>query len=143
MKKIILLLAFFTGYIFTETAKAQQTAKPDPTAPVITFERDTIDYGTIAHNADGYRYFKFTNTGKSPLLISSVRSSCGCLVATWPQYPIQPGQSDKIRAHYATDRIGRFRKTLTMTSNANPPIHILWIQGNVLPDPVQSTVTSK
>jgi hypothetical protein len=143
MKKTILLIAFFTGSILIENAKAQQTAALDPTAPVLAFERDTIDYGTIPHNANGYRYFKFTNTGKSPLLINSVQSSCGCLIASWPHWPIQPGHSDTIKAHYATDRIGRFMKTLTITSNANPPVRRLWVLGNVLPDPVESTGIKK
>jgi hypothetical protein len=39
----------------------------------------TIDYGTIAHNADGQRIC-FTNNGTKPLIITNTQGSCGCTV---------------------------------------------------------------
>ncbi len=130
-----LLSAIIAGAMLTASigAKAQQSPA-DPNAPVMKFQSDTIDYGTIAHNADGYRYFKFTNTGKEPLIIKEARGSCGCTVPTPPKEPIQPGQASEIKVHYATDRVGRFSKTVTVISNANPGTKVLFIMGNVLPD---------
>jgi len=105
------------------------------------FERDTIDYGTIPHNADGYRSFKFVNVGKTPLIINNAHGSCGCTVPTYVHEPIQPNAASEIKVHYATDRIGPFIKTVTLTSNANPSTKILVIKGNVLPDPTGSQTT--
>lgn len=133
MKKLLLSAALVAGIFIAGNVKAQQGAA-DPNAPVMNFHQDTIDYGTIPHNADGYRYFKFTNTGKEPLIIKEAHGSCGCTIPTWPKEPIQPGQSNEIKVHYATDRIGRFQKTVTITSNANPGTKVLYIMGNVLPD---------
>jgi len=135
MKNMILIAVLLSSTLL----KAQQITVPDPNAPVVTFEKDTIDYGTIPHNANGYRYFIFTNTGKSPLIINYVTTSCGCLVASWPKRLIKPGQIDTIKAHYDTHRVGVFVKTMTMVSNANPTIHLLHITGKVLPDPPEST----
>lgn len=134
MKKLLFSAALVAGIIFSGNVKAQQ-GTADPNAAVMSFQQDTIDYGTIPHNADGYRYFKFTNTGKEPLIIKEAHGSCGCTIPTWPKEPIQPGQSNEIKVHYATDRIGRFQKTVTITSNANPGTKVLYIMGNVLPDP--------
>ena len=140
MKKLLLSAALVAGFVFAgTTVKAQQQA--DPNAPVMNFQRDTIDYGTIPHNANGYRYFKFTNTGKEPLIIKEAHGSCGCTIPTWPKEPIQPGQSNEIKVHYATDRIGRFEKTVTINSNANPGTKVLYIMGNVLPDAAPKTAT--
>ena len=133
MKKLLFSAALFTGLIFAGNAKAQE-APADPNAPVMKFQHDTIDYGTIAHNADGYRYFKFANTGKEPLIIKDAHGSCGCTIPTWPKEPIQPGQENEIKVHYATDRVGRFQKTVTINSNANPNQVVIYIMGNVLPD---------
>ena len=47
----------------------------DPNAPVIVFEKMVHDYGTLAYNADGNSEFKFTNTGKEPLILSKVKAS--------------------------------------------------------------------
>jgi len=135
MKNLLLATMLFTGLVMGGNLKAQQTASTDPNAPFIKFEKDTIDYGTIAHNADGYRYFRFVNTGREPLIISDAHGSCGCTIPTPPKEPIQPGQTAEIKVHYATDRIGRFIKTVTVNSNASNSSKIVVIMGNVLPDP--------
>jgi hypothetical protein len=137
MKNFLLSAVLISGLVYAGNVKAQDApAPPDPNAAVLTMKSDTIDYGTIAHNADGYRYFKFTNTGREPLIIKEAHGSCGCTVPTPPKEPIQPGQASEIKVHYATDRVGRFVKTVTVTSNANPGTKVLYIMGNVLPDPV-------
>jgi hypothetical protein len=134
MKTFILSATLLVGVMLTGNVKAQQATAKDADAPVISFQHDTIDYGTIPHNADGYRAFQFTNTGKEPLLISETHGSCGCTVPTAPKEPIQPGKSDEIKVHYATDRVGQFIKTVTVTSNAQNSPKTLVIKGNVLPD---------
>jgi hypothetical protein len=101
--------------------------------PKIKFETEVMDYGTIEKGADQERTFKFTNIGKAPLALTSVNSSCGCLVAKWPSEPIAPGKSASIIAHYDTNRVGRFEKTLTVVSNdAERPNIVLKIKGEVV-----------
>lgn len=135
MKKTILsiglLLCVAVG------ANAQETTTPNavnPNAPKFKFETEVVDYGTIEHNADGNREFKFTNVGKEPLIISNAVGSCGCTTPVWPKEPIKPGASAIIKVHYATDRIGAFEKTVTLTSNADTPSKVLKIKGTVNPD---------
>jgi hypothetical protein len=140
MKKLILPAILFlsltlTGNLKAQSAPANPSTPANPNAPVITFQRDTVDYGTIPHNADGYRTFPFTNTGKEPLIITETHGSCGCTVPTAPKDPIQPGQSAEIKVHYATDRVGGFLKTVTVTSNATNSPKVLVIHGTVLADP--------
>jgi hypothetical protein len=119
-------------------ANAQETTTPNPVnpnAPKFKFESEVVDYGTIEHNADGNRVFKFTNTGKEPLIISNAVGSCGCTTPDWPKEPIKPGASGVIKVHYATDRVGQFEKTVTITSNADTPSKVIKIKGVVKPDP--------
>ncbi|MFL5762385.1 MAG: DUF1573 domain-containing protein [Bacteroidia bacterium] len=136
MKKVIfsigLMLCVAVG------AKAQEVATPNPVnpnAPKFKFETEVVDYGTIEHNADGNREFKFTNVGKEPLIISNAVGSCGCTTPNWPHEPIKPGASAVIKVHYATDRVGQFEKTVTITSNADTPQKVIKIKGVVKPDP--------
>ncbi|MBL7893000.1 MAG: DUF1573 domain-containing protein [Bacteroidia bacterium] len=138
MKKVILSLGFMLSMALVGRIQAQGTTTADPTNPNaadIVFETEVIDYGTIEHNADGNREFKFKNTGKEPLIISNSTGSCGCTVPTWPKEPIKPGETASIKVHYATDRIGAFEKTVTVTSNAKTPSKVLKIKGTVKPDP--------
>jgi hypothetical protein len=142
MKKVILSMGFMLSMALAGQLKAQPGVTPDPSNPNaadVVFETELIDYGTIEHNADGNREFKFKNTGKEPLIISNCTGSCGCTVPTWPKEPIKPGETSSIKVHYATDRVGAFEKTVTVTSNAKSATKVLKIKGNVKPDPASTT----
>ncbi len=122
MKKLALLLIFG---IFACTLQAQE-AKAG-----IKFVKDTIDYGTIVKGSEGTRIFKFTNTGNAPLIINSVKSSCGCTVPKRPTEAVLPGKEGEIQVHYDTNRVGPFYKTTTVSSNAAESIKVLIIKGTV------------
>ena len=133
MRKIITL--FVLGFLtFTMNAQEKQvTEKPkDTNAPSFEFVTEVIDYGKIALNADGVRTFKFKNVGKTPLVISDIKSSCGCTVPKKPTDPIMPGESGEIEVKYATNRPGGFSKSITVTSNADESVKTLQIKGIVL-----------
>ena len=97
---------------------------------VMSFESLTVDYGTIEHNSDPIRMVKFTNTGTEPLIINNATSSCGCTVPKWPTEPIAPGQSASMEVRYATDRVGRISKSITVKTNAGD--QVLQVVGEVL-----------
>ncbi|UCE93716.1 MAG: DUF1573 domain-containing protein [Flavobacteriaceae bacterium] len=131
MKKILILL--FIGVMsIPVNGQTKEEIKKDYTGPVFEFETRVIDYGEIAANSDGNRVFKFKNIGKSPLIISNVKGSCGCTVPTKPEEPIMPGETGEIGVKYATNRIGPFSKTITISSNAYEPQVVLKIKGRVL-----------
>ncbi|WP_121966026.1 DUF1573 domain-containing protein [Myroides sp. N17-2] len=88
--------------------------------PKIQFkaENNTIDYGTVVRGKDnGLRTFEFTNVGDEPLIITAVRSTCGCTVPSKPEEPILPGQKSKIDVQYNMAP-GKISRTITVESNA-------------------------
>lgn len=122
MKKLLLLFVAIIGFQgFAQDKKAK-----------IEFKQVEIDYGKIKKNDDGTRVFEFTNTGDAPLIINKVKSSCGCTIPSKPSQPIMPGKSDKIVVKYNTHRVGPFRKTVTVYSNAMNNVVILKIKGKVI-----------
>jgi Protein of unknown function (DUF1573) len=130
MKKIFLFLAamFVIGSANAQTDKGKAS---DSNAAEITFEMETHDYGTMDFGADGNYSFKFTNTGKEPLVITDAKGSCGCTVPKWPKEPILKGQTNYINVNYDTKRPGPFTKTVTVTSNAKSVTKVLTIKGVV------------
>jgi hypothetical protein len=131
MKKILLL---FVAMVSLNIANAQtDKAKPatNSDAAEITFETETHDYGTLDYGADGNYAFRFTNTGKEPLIITDAKGSCGCTVPKWPKEPVLKGQSSVINVNYDTKRVGPFTKTVTVTSNGKTPSKVLTIKGVV------------
>lgn len=146
MKKLIFTATLFIGAYFFASAqeKEENNSKiENPNAPVIEFETEVIDYGTIEQGADGVREFKFKNTGKSPLIISNAKGSCGCTVPSWPKEPIKPGESGVIKVKYDTRRVGPINKSVTVYSNATTPVKVLRIKGTVKPAPKEALPVKK
>ena len=159
MKKIILLLsAFLIGFVVLaqrleqvkkadpvvgiEEAKQEQTEESSSNA-TIDFESKVYDYGVLEHNGNGDGEFIFTNNGTEALLIKNAKGSCGCTVPTWPREPIMPGETSKIGVKYATNRVGKFTKTITLTTNASKKPAILTIKGEVTPPPKEAQAPEK
>ena len=131
MKKIFLAIALISGFMVAQAQTKAPNEKQAANGPIMEFETSVMDYGLIEHNADGKREFVLTNTGNAPLIISNAKGSCGCTVPTWPKAPIAPGESASIGVKYATNRIGKFTKTITLTTNAPEKTKILTIKGEV------------
>jgi|TARA_B100001059_G_scaffold174360_1_gene174677 hypothetical protein len=124
MKKAILFILL----IFAPLALSAQVS-----GPMISFDMETIDYGDITKGSNGVRTFTFENTGDAPIEIQGVRSSCGCTIPKKPEAPIEPGKKGEITVRYDTNRLGVFRKTITVNTNvSNAAIIALKIKGNVL-----------
>ena len=124
MKKAILFILL----IFAPLALSAQVS-----GPMISFDMETIDYGDITKGSNGIRTFTFENTGDAPIEIQGVRSSCGCTIPKKPDAPIEPGKKGEITVKYDTNRLGVFRKTITVNTNvSNAAIIALKIKGNVL-----------
>lgn len=133
MKQLITIM--FVGLISLTGYSQDKMAK-------IEFKETTIDYGTIEKGANGVRVFEFTNTGDAPLIISNVKSTCGCTVPRKPEKPIMPGETGEIEVKYDTKRVMPIRKTITVLSNAETPTVALKIKGNVI-DPSKTNVLEK
>jgi len=121
-------LLFIALLIVSSTISAQEKTDKG----VFAFENETINYGVIAKNSDGVRSFNFTNIGNEPIIITNVKGSCGCTVATKPTAPILPGETAKIGVKYATNRLGGFSKTITIISNASENSKVVRIKGSVI-----------
>ncbi len=114
MKNLTILIACL---MMTFSVFAQGDEKKNVEGPKMNLESTVVDYGTIEQDSDPYRYFEFSNTGNQPLVIKHAKGSCGCTVPEYEKAPIMPGETSKIKVRYATNRVGKFTKTITLTTN--------------------------
>lgn len=79
-------------------------------------------------------HFRFKNTGENPLIIKSVRPSCGCTVADFPKEPIAPGKEGEITGSF--DSKGRSdiqRKEIYVEANTKgSPNHTLHFELDII-----------
>ncbi len=141
MKKLFLALVLATTILgacnqtqTTDDAKADgATTAVNANAPVMKFEFENHDFGKVKAGDKVTYEFKFTNTGQSPLIISTATASCGCTVPEWPKAPIQPGQGGKIKVTFdSANKEGLQDKQITVTANTNPAQNIVHLVGEVL-----------
>lgn len=77
--------------------------------------------------------YRFRNTGKNPLIISSATASCGCTVPEKPEEPVKPGETGFLKVVFnSKGRVGTVHKEVAVVSNAYPPFPVLQLVGEVV-----------
>jgi hypothetical protein len=110
--------------------------RSDPNEPVMSFENDTCNFGTITQGEIVTCDFRFKNTGRSPLLIMNVNSSCGCVVPGYSKEPVPPGKTGVVTGRFnSAGKMGVQDKTLTVSSNNRDGMIVLHITGTVKAKP--------
>jgi len=126
MKQLNFVIAFLFTVAFSLATQAQDK-------PNLVFETLAHDFGTFKEAAGIQTYaFDFVNKGTTPLVINSVRASCGCTTPKWTREPVAPGAKGTIEVSYdPKGRPGSFNKTVSVQSNAENALVTLQIKGTV------------
>lgn len=112
-------------------------------APIMEFDKEVVDFGTLTEGDTVSHVFKFKNVGKSALTITDVQVQCGCTIASKPDHPIGVGQSDQITVRFNSQgKAGTNKKFVTIFSNANPPQTVLAFTAIVYGKDVSDTTKS-
>ncbi len=128
MKRIVFIFSLIL--MSSVVVFAQQERKVKSNAEM-AFESLSHDYGSVVYGADGTYRFSFTNNAEKPIVVTNVKSSCGCTIPSWPKEPIQSGKTGSIVVKYNTKLSGSFNKTVQVFSTAeNSPVK-LSIRGKV------------
>ena len=101
--------------------------------PIVSIEKDFFDFGELNQNESIEAEFIIKNTGNAPLLIRSVKASCGCTVPEWPKELIDVGSTAEIKVTFNSGtKKGKQNKTITLVTNAIPSTKVLLIKGTIL-----------
>ncbi|RYU89950.1 DUF1573 domain-containing protein [Mucilaginibacter terrigena] len=141
MKKLF-LCSIVAGLLFTtacnQSSHSAKAAVADnanvnaTNAPVMKFEKETHDFGKIKEGDKVTYEFKFTNTGKSPLIIKDAVATCGCTKPEWPKAPIQPGADGSVKVTFnSAAKMGLQDKQITITANTIPAQNMVHLIGEV------------
>lgn len=103
---------------------------------VASFDKESYDFGTIDEGDVIETSFVITNTGKSDLLISNARATCGCTIPSWPKEAIKPGDSAPMHVKFnSKNKRNKVSKTITLTTNTATGKETVKITGFVTAKP--------
>lgn len=117
---------------FTVLPTSNRTIKKVAEATSITWNSESIDLGEIPQNKPKDVNFEFKNTGKTSVVIISVKASCGCTATDYTKTPVQPGETATIKATYNAAAKGAFSKTVTVTTSVDDTPKVLSFKGTVI-----------
>ena len=103
-------------------------------AQKISTKNTIIDCKQVTFKHPVTALFTMTNSGDKPLLINSVKTSCGCTTASFPTTPVAAGASLEVSVTYDAKQMGHFYKQIAIYSNAAKPA-MLAIKGVVTAEP--------
>ncbi|MBK8805798.1 MAG: DUF1573 domain-containing protein [Bacteroidales bacterium] len=99
----------------------------------IEFEEKTYDFGQIKEGQSVSHNFKFKNTGENPLVVKSVKTSCGCTASDYTKTQVAPGEYGNIDIVFnSSGRPGPNHKSLTVVANTQPKTTVLTFNAEVL-----------
>ncbi len=131
---LLLLIAVFTSACSSPTNNEGKATVDKATAPVMTFAKESHDFGQVNEGDKVVFDFFFTNTGKSALIISSATATCGCTVPEYPKQPLAPGKTGIIHVVFnSAGKSGMQNKIITLTTNTFKGNEELHLVGNVKP----------
>jgi len=131
MKKIIcsVVLALVLCEGFAGRALSGQEVSP----PEIAFSEELWDFGVINQEEVVTHVFEVRNLGETELVISKVRSSCGCTAALVSSSEVAPGSSSEIKVIFNSSGFrGKISKYIYVESNdPDEPVSKLTITATV------------
>jgi hypothetical protein len=148
MKKLILTFAVAT-FLFTSCKEnaaekinkenVTKAAERDAQAivfPTISFDKTEHDFGQITNGTPVQTVFSYTNSGKSPLVVTDIKSTCGCTVPQgWSKEPLMPGESSQFSVNFNGKGANKISKTITLTTNTEKGKEQVRISAFIVPDP--------
>jgi hypothetical protein len=153
MKKIVLGLSALCMVAFTSckddaaskvnSENVAVAAERDANAgnfPVMELDKMVHDFGTIENGTPVETIFKYTNTGNSMLVVSNIKSTCGCTVPSNYTKEVAPGETGQFTVKFNGKGNGKVSKSLTMTTNTEKGTEVVKITAMVNnPNAAQNT----
>ena len=98
----------------------------------IVADREVIDCGKVMFEHPVTVSYELKNKGGSQLIISDVKTSCGCTTVSFPRDPIPADGAFTVSATYDARQLGHFNKQIGIYSNASDRPVVLGLKGVVV-----------
>ncbi|OQZ01235.1 MAG: hypothetical protein DCC43_09155 [Candidatus Brocadia sp.] len=121
---LFILQAVIISYLYTDAFASDSIQGGDSGAetttdkPKIVFEEQIYNFGKIFIGEIVEYGFKFKNEGQGELIVSNVKSSCGCTAALVSKSHLRKGETGEVKVKFNPGRyVGKVSKTVMVNSN--------------------------
>jgi hypothetical protein len=105
---------------------------PEAADGVVTWlDGQDHDFGELPQGRPRGMVFRFRNISDAPILLQTVRTTCGCTAARWTETPVEPGATGEVSIEYDALQAGDFSKKIRVFFDRQRKPEILWIRGTV------------
>lgn len=124
---------FLLFTLFCACVSLVQAKEPTKRDAELTFDVSGHDFGVIARKGGDVSFdFEYTNTGKSPLIITKVVTSCSCTKASFSKRPVVAGEKGVVKITYEPrTQSGTFCKLINVYSNSKGGAKVIYLKGVV------------
>ncbi len=132
---VALITLLFFGWSCSENKTSSNTTVSDQIeeGAVISFDKTVHEFGRIESGERVAYAFRFENKGQTPLIITGVRTGCGCTVGDYPKDPIAPGQTGRINVIFnSSGKRGFQSEAVTVLSNDKSSPTIVRVTAEVI-----------
>lgn len=123
--------------LFLQASSGVTSETPKPDSSILVFVRTTAELGILSEDdAPRSVEFPFRNGGSDPVVITQVKTTCGCTIPEYPREPIRPGDTGIVRVTFhpkghpgtlhrsvrvcTTEVSGRTETVLNLVGNVSP-----------------------
>ena len=124
---------YYSGFAILVAKNKRAIPKIETKGPDIRFNEYTYDFGKADEGKEIEHIFKFKNAGKEELIITEVRTSCGCTATVLSDKNILPEGEGEIKATFnTTNYIGsQDHKIYVLSNDSVTPLVKLQVKGVV------------
>lgn len=123
------MLWIYSLTIWSLFATSPETLAPKPVVSWLISKE--YDFGEIEKEQPVSVVFEFKNVAEVPILLQTVRTTCGCTAASWTESEILPGAIGQVRVEYDAYQSGDFSKKIKVFFDKQRKPEILKISGTV------------
>lgn len=107
--RILLFIIFIVNSVLVNAQEAE-----------FSFEKTSLKFPKTPEGEVLKFEYKFTNSGKSPLIITEIKVACPCTTFEYPKTPVAPGAEASIRVTFDTKgKIGYQDRILEVYANTS------------------------
>lgn len=109
--------------------KEENIKVPENKRAIFYTENNIVDVGNIKQGKTTEIIVNYTNKGDTPLIITKVDGSCGCIESEWERKPILKNEKGQIKIKYYTESQGYLSKRVMIFSNALKSPSVIALKG--------------